>query len=63
MDSMIIVGDVRYSNIARELYNNDQSKNQAKFLVELQSIMMKYGVTKIDVCLDAFGISSNETGP
>lgn len=61
MENIIIVGDVRYSNIARELYNNDESKNQAKFLVELQSIMMKYGVTKIDVCIDAFGKASNET--
>lgn len=62
MDNIIIVGDVRYSNIAKELYNNDDSKNQAKFLVELQSIMIKYGVIKLDVCLDAFSMPNAETG-
>lgn len=63
MADIIFAGDVRYSNIARELFKNKESKNQAKFLVELQSIMLKHGVTKIDVCPDGSGISSNETAP
>lgn len=58
---MAIVGDVRYSNIAKELYNNEDNKNQAQFLVELQGIMIKYGVIKLDVCLDAFWLSKTET--
>ena len=62
MDNISIVGGVRYSNIGRELYNNEESKDQAEFLVELQSIMMMYGVTKIDACIDAFGSANNETG-
>ncbi len=62
MTEIVIVGDVRYSNIAKELYNNEDNKNQAKFLVELQGIMIKYGVIKLDVCLDAFGLPKTETG-
>lgn len=34
------------ANIAKDLYNSDESKNHAKFLVGLQTIMTAHGVNR-----------------
>lgn len=44
-----VIGDVKSSMpLTQELV--------ADFLIEIESVMMKYKVTKLDVCLDTFGL-------
>ena len=54
-NKLIISGDIRYSELAKELYS-DSTKNHKIFLIALQELMKKYGVIKIDVCFDVFTI-------
>lgn len=60
-NKIIILGDVRYSKIAHELYGDERSENHVKFLILLQKLMKKHGIVKLDVCFDAFAIDEFKT--
>ena len=50
--SLYLVGDVKYTSSASPIYKDN--KDPEKFLLDLQSLMEKYGVVKLDVSTDAF---------
>lgn len=53
-DKIYLVGDVKYTDNARLIYESGSLKAPVDFLQSLQSLMEEFGVVKIDVAIDAF---------
>ncbi|MDT4872919.1 hypothetical protein FQZ97_1081310 [compost metagenome] len=53
-----LVGDVKYTDKAKVLYDHAQNKAAVNFLLKLQSLMEEFGVVKVDLSTDAFKYSN-----
>ncbi len=53
-EKIYIVGDVRYTQEAKLIYEVESQKAPIEFLLSLQTLMEEYGVVKLDVSTDAF---------
>jgi hypothetical protein len=53
-EKIYLVGDVRYTEDAKLIYEVESKKAPVDFLLSLQSLMEEFGVVKLDVSTDAF---------
>ena len=53
-EKIYLVGDVRYTEKAKPIYESETIKAPVEFLLSLQSLMAEYGVIKLDISTDAF---------
>jgi len=52
-DKIFIVGDVRFSEMSKDSFINHPKSSQ-DFLIKIQSLMIDFGVVKLDVSIDPF---------
>ena len=53
-EKIYLVGDVRYTEEAKLIYEIESKKAPVEFLLSLQTLMEEFGVIKLDVSTDAF---------
>ena len=53
-EKIYLVGDVRYTEEAKLIYEVESKKAPVEFLLSLQTLMEEFGVIKLDVSTDAF---------
>ena len=58
-EKIIIVGDVRYSEKAQSAFIK-YPKTSEDFLIQVQNLMIDFGVVKLDVTIDAFEFSTRK---
>jgi hypothetical protein len=49
-----LVGDVRYTEDAKSIYEVESKQAPIDFLLSLQTLMEEFGVIKLDISTDAF---------
>lgn len=53
-EKIYLVGDVRYTEDAKLIYEVESKQAPIDFLLSLQSLMEEFGVIKLDISIDAF---------
>lgn len=53
-NNIYLVGEVKYTDKAKYLFERGQTKAPVEFLLSLQTLMEEFGVVKIDLSTDAF---------
>lgn len=53
-EKIYLVGDIKYTEKAKLIYEVESIKAPVEFLLSLQTLMEEFGVVKLDVSTDAF---------
>ena len=53
-EKIYLVGDVRYTEDAKLIYEVESKQAPIDFLLSLQALMEEFGVIKLDISIDAF---------
>jgi hypothetical protein len=53
-EKIYLVGDVRYTEDAKLIYEVESKQAPIDFLLSLQVLMEEFGVIKLDISIDAF---------
>lgn len=53
INKISLVGDIRHTHVANDIYQRD-IEEAGEFLARLQSLMVEFGVIKVDLCFDPY---------